>query len=296
MGYAWGMPFVALNTPPGDPAAAARWYLVRDAEILTTGPGQLPAGSPDELGLAEASDTVPVYLGDDDGVACWARGVGAATPPPEGARWEPLMRLGASVPAPAWLVAGRAVQLVEWQRTTRFCGRCASATEALAAERAMRCPECGLTSYPRLAPAVIVLIRRGRRALLARNARFSGRMFSALAGFVEPGETLEEAVRREVAEEVGVEVGTLRYFGSQPWPFPHSLMVGFMAEWRSGEIQVDGAEIAEAGWFEPDGLPDVPPPLSIARRLIDAWRDEGIPTISARTESRDPTPSTERLS
>jgi len=181
------------------------------------------------------------------------------------------MALGASLPADAWVGAGRAVQLVEWRRTTRFCGRCGAPTEVVAGERAVRCPACGLTSYPRLAPAVIVLVRRGRQALLARNARFRGRMFSALAGFVEPGETLEETVRREVAEEVGLQLGALRYFASQPWPFPHSLMVGFFAEWAAGEVAVDGVEIAEAHWFGPEALPDVPPPVSIARRLIDTW-------------------------
>ena len=114
-------------------------------------------------------------------------------------------------------------------------------------------------------------MRRGREALLARGTRFPTGFFSTLAGFVEPGESLEQSVAREIAEEVGVAVTAIRYFGSQPWPFPHSLMIGFTARWAGGEIQVDGDEIAEAGWFAPEALPLVPPPLSIARRLIDAW-------------------------
>lgn len=170
-----------------------------------------------------------------------------------------------------WHAAGRAVQIVEWARTHRFCGRCATPTERVAGELAMKCPACGLTFYPRLAPAVIVLVRRGREALLARGARFPLPFFSTLAGFVEPGETLEQTVAREVREEVGVEVNNVRYFGSQPWPFPHSLMVGFIADWAGGEIKVDPVEIVEATWFEPENLPVIPPKISIARRLIDAW-------------------------
>jgi NAD+ diphosphatase len=138
----------------------------------------------------------------------------------------------------------------------------------------MRCPSCGLLAYPRISPAVIVLIRRGDRALLARGVRFPLPFYSALAGFVEVGETLEDTVAREVREEVGVEVERIRYFGSQPWPFPHSLMVGFSAEWKSGEIAPDAREIVDAQWFGAAALPPIPPRLSIARRLIDAWLDD----------------------
>jgi len=126
-------------------------------------------------------------------------------------------------------------------------------------------------SYPRIAPAVIVLVRRGAEALLARGARFPLPFFSTLAGFVEIGETLEQTVAREIREEVGIEVADIRYFGSQPWPFPHSLMVGFHAEWAGGELRLQETEIVEAQWFRADALPPIPPRLSIARRLIDAW-------------------------
>jgi NAD+ diphosphatase len=170
-----------------------------------------------------------------------------------------------------FVAAGAATQLVEWAATSRYCGRCATPTERATEDRSMRCPACGLRAYPRLAPAVIVLVRRGDEALLARNARFPLPFYSTLAGFVEVGETLEQTVAREIREEVGVEVKNVRYFGSQPWPFPHSLMVGFMAEWAGGEIRPDPAEIADARWFRADELPLVSPPLSIARRLIDAW-------------------------
>jgi NAD+ diphosphatase len=170
-----------------------------------------------------------------------------------------------------FMMAGRATQVVEWFETHRFCGRCATPTERITGERCMRCPACGLLGYPRIAPAVIVLVRRGDEALLARGARFPGVFYSTLAGFVEIGESLEQTIVREVREEVGVDVTAARYFGSQPWPFPHSLMVGFFAEWAGGEIQPDGTEILDARWFRSDALPPVPPRLSIARRLIDAW-------------------------
>ena len=173
-----------------------------------------------------------------------------------------------------FLLAGRATQFVEWVTTSRFCGRCGTATERVARERCMRCPKCGLLAYPRIAPAIIVLVRRGDEALLARNARAKMPFYSTLAGFVEIGESLEETVAREVKEEVGIEVDRVRYFGSQPWPFPHSLMVGFNAEWRAGDVTADGVEIFDAKWFRADALPPVPPRISIARRLIDAWTSE----------------------
>jgi len=161
--------------------------------------------------------------------------------------------------------------VVDFERTHRFCGRCGVPTEPVSGERARRCSACKLTAYPRISPAVIVLLRKGSRALLARAAHFPLPFFSTLAGFVEIGETLEDTCAREIREEVGVEVGRLRYFGSQPWPFPHSLMVAFIAEYAGGEIRVDGKEIVEANWFAPDALPLVPPRASIARRMIDAW-------------------------
>jgi NAD+ diphosphatase len=170
-------------------------------------------------------------------------------------------------------LAGRAKQIAHWERDHQFCGRCGSATEATTGERARRCPACGLSSYPRIAPAIIVAVTRqdtdGARILLARNHRFPAGRYSVVAGFVEAGETLEECVRREVAEETGVQVANIRYFGNQPWPFPNSLMIGFTAEYAGGELAFGDDEIADAQWFAPDALPLVPPKISIARKLID---------------------------
>ena len=210
------------------------------------------------------------FLGRMDGRPCWAAGVALdADPGPSGGRFVELRTLYAGVSEPVWALAGRAVQIVEWDRTHQFCGRCATPTESVRGERSKRCPACGLLAFPRLAPAVITIVERDDQMLLARNRTFPMPMYSAVAGFVEPGETLEEAVHREVAEEVGVELTDLRYFGSQPWPFPHSLMIGFHAKWAGREIRVDEMEIMDAQWFRVDDLPMIPPKMSIARWLID---------------------------
>ena len=170
------------------------------------------------------------------------------------------------------LMAGiaRASQVIYWDSTTRFCPRCGSATAQDEAERVKRCRECGLDQYPRITPAVIVAVRRGDRLLLARNAKRT-QFFSVLAGFIEVGESAEECVHREVQEEVGIRVKNVRYFDSQHWPFPSTLMLGYTAEWESGEIEGDGVEIAEADWFSADDLPPVPGKMSISRRLIDSF-------------------------
>jgi len=210
------------------------------------------------------------FLGMLGEEACWGVDVPHGHDPADGAALDLYSYFGRADEV-EWLVAGRAVQLVEWARTHRFCGRCGERTQPQPGERAMRCPSCGLLAFPRLAPAMITLVTKGEQALLARGVQFRNPVYSCLAGFVEPGESLEGAVVREVREEVGVEVGNVRYWGSQPWPFPHSLMVGFTAEWESGEIDIDPREIVDAQWFTRDDMPPVPPPISIARKLIDAW-------------------------
>jgi NAD+ diphosphatase len=216
------------------------------------------------------------FLGSLDGLPCVAVDEDGAHRPTErgpGPGFVALRRLWGTVDEQVWAIAGRAVQIVAWDRTHRFCGRCGAPTQPLAEERARRCLQCQLAVYPRLAPAVIVLIERADgRILLARNANFQEPIYSCLAGFVEPGETLEEAARREVREEVGIELRDLTYFGSQPWPFPHSLMIGFFAHFASGDLHPDGQEIAEAAWFSPTDLPNLPGEISIARALIEDWR------------------------
>ena len=167
-------------------------------------------------------------------------------------------------------LTGRAAQLLDWERDHRFCGRCGALAQPAQGERAMTCPSCRTLLYPRIAPCVIVLVTRGDEMLLARNARFPRPMYSALAGFIEPGERAEETLRREVREEVGVSVGEIRYFGSQAWPFPNQLMLGYFAEYEGGALRPDEEEIAEANWYHPRSLPPIPPPSSIAGQLIRA--------------------------
>jgi len=193
---------------------------------------------------------------------------------PEGLEVVGLREVFATGGELMFAMAGRAAQVVQWAATHAYCGRCAAPTARAAGERCMRCPACGLHAYPRITPAIIVLVRRGDEALLAHNARAPAGWFSTLAGFVEIGESLEDTLCREVREEVGVDVRNVRYFGSQPWPFPHSLMIGFNADYAGGDICVDGSEIVEARWFRADALPPVPPRPSIARQLIDAWVDD----------------------
>jgi NAD+ diphosphatase len=166
-------------------------------------------------------------------------------------------------------LAGRAQQLLDWERDHRYCGRCGTQMDVDLQERAMRCEPCGTINYPRIAPCVIVLVTRGEELLLARNANFPQPMYSTLAGFIEAGESVEETLIREVREEVGVEVDNLRYFRSQSWPFPNQLMLGFFADHAGGDIVVDGVEIADARWFHPRELPLIPPVASISGQLIE---------------------------
>ncbi|MBK5224384.1 MAG: NAD(+) diphosphatase [Acidimicrobiia bacterium] len=209
----------------------------------------------DEHPVEVAAGAPRLLLGTLDGAACFAVDLdGDGVPDLATSDLQdllvPLRGMYGRLDDARWTLAGRAVQLVEWDRSHRHCGRCGTPTEPAPGERARRCPACGL---------------------LARGRNFPMPMYSCLAGFVEPGETLEEAVAREVLEEVGVEVTDIRYVSSQPWPFPHSLMIGFEATWESGDIVIDEREIVDAGWFTPDDLPIVPPAMSIARTLIDRW-------------------------
>jgi NAD+ diphosphatase len=251
-----------------------RWMIVRNGDVLVAGEDEnvdsvaFPATDVCE---AVADRETAHQIGPAGAPPVWTIGVPPETPAPAGHRFVPLRSMHALVTAGDWTLAGRAVQIVEWARTHRFCGRCAAPTEAARGERAMRCPACGLLSFPRLSPAVIMVVHRGDELLLAHGRAFPTPIYSALAGFVEPGESLEEAVRREVREEVGVEIGPLQYFGSQPWPFPNSLMLGFYAEWAAGDIVIDPVEIVDARWFHIDDLPPFPGSMSIASQLINGF-------------------------
>jgi len=254
-----------------DATTRRTWFLVHPKGVLVKNDGAAVRLPGDEDAAALGVDEAHAHVVGDRALAA-AVPEGAALP--SSLAVSGLRELYATLGDERFLDAGRATQLVEWATTSRYCGRCATPTERVEGERCMRCPACGFMAYPRIAPAIIVLVRRGEEALLARGARFPLPFYSTLAGFAEVGETLEETVAREVREEVGVEVKDARYFGSQPWPFPHSLMIGFVAQWAGGEIKVDGKEILEARWFRRDALPPMPPRISIARRLIDGWLNE----------------------
>jgi NAD+ diphosphatase len=268
-----------MNTPPAfEPGVAmpphaspeALCFIWRDDRILVraTEPPTLPTvDDASRLGLKGSR----FFLGRLEGVDCFAlRVIGDAPDEPQGMQWRGLRSLFLQIPDAHLALAGRASQVVEWDRSHSFCGRCGTPTRTKESERAKECPNCGYTSYPRLSPAMMVLVTRGRELLLARSNRFPNSMYSALAGFVEAGESIEDCIHREVLEEVGVKVDNLRYFASQSWPFPQSLMIAFTAEYVSGDMRPCDDEIVDAKWFALDALPQLPGPVSISRQLINA--------------------------
>ena len=190
---------------------------------------------------------------------------------PSGFVFLPLRQSYYKLPTPLYLKAGKCAELLYWDHNTRFCGVCGGPMK-LHTDISKRCEHCGKEVWPQLATAVIVLIRRGAdEVLLARGRSFKTEFYGLIAGFVETGETLEEAVAREVREETGLSIINIRYFDSQPWPYPCGLMVGFTADYAGGDIHVQREELKKAAWFHRDHLPQLPEPLSIARRLIDHW-------------------------
>ncbi len=264
--------FTPLWSAPAETARGGRWFVFDGPALLvSTAPGQ-----PNTLTIPQAEDPpIPVdgarCIGLLGHVPCWV--AQAQLPVPSGFELLPLRSLFDRLPDEFVAIAGRALQVLHFERTHRYCGACATPTETSDEGRARRCPACAESYYPRLAPAMMVLLTRegpsGRELLLATGARGRAPFYSALAGFVEPSESLEDCVRREVDEEVGLRVRNLRYFGSGCWPFPHSLMVAFLAEYAGGEIRCQQGEILDARWFPIDALPALPHRLSIARRLID---------------------------
>lgn len=264
------MPFVLNIEPPSKETKTALWFLFHHQRLLVRCNEDSYAilRSPDleELNLPLLKEQ---FFGSLDDRQCYLGEVEDTTLRSDTFGFIGLRELFSSFEEDMIRAAGVANQLVHWSRNHRYCGRCGNTTEKKADERARICPRCGLINYPRLSPAMIVAVRKGDQILLAHSKRFPGKFYSVLAGFVEPGETLEECVKREVREEVGIEVKNVRYFGSQPWPFPDSLMIAFTAEYAGGEMRIDGSEIADAGWFSADLLPSIPPRISIARQLID---------------------------
>lgn len=268
------MGFVASIKPPHNVQGSAWCFAFSGQKIVVVKSGEgirLPSSNnPASFGF----DSPTIYLGALDGVDCLAGEIAEGYELPETMSLVGLRQLFGAVKEELFLVAGRAFQLVEFERNHRYCGKCGGRTADKPKERAKICPTCGLAVFPRMSPAIIVAIRNQGRILLARAPHFPEGMYSVIAGFVEPGESLEQCVQREVREEVGVEVTDIRYFGSQAWPFPNSLMVAFTAECSEGEIRIDQEEIVDAGWFTAESLPRIPDRISISRRLIDAFLEE----------------------
>ncbi|HAA30210.1 MAG TPA: NAD(+) diphosphatase [Cyanobacteria bacterium UBA8553] len=262
--------FIPGIASPAVQSEPAWWFAFVGSKLLVTLEGTLTT-IPNLISLTDIG-LVPVrtqFLGTLDNQPCYSAELPKDVSLPDGMALQGLRELYGTLDEDFFVLSGRAIQIVEWDRTHQYCGHCATRTTQLPHERSKRCPNCGLVNYPRLSPAVIMLVSRGEELLLARAPRFPAGMYSVLAGFVEPGESLEETVVREVREEVGIEVKDIRYFGSQPWPFPNSLMIGFTATYASGEIAIAPEELTDAAWFSKHNLPQVPSKLSIARKLID---------------------------
>jgi NAD+ diphosphatase len=250
---------------------SALWFLIKDQKLLLKSEGEkgvVPQSSDlRRLGLEPMNRQ---YLGSLDDRPCFAAEVADGTHIS-----DPLFAFKDPRRIFEWLeeeliwIAALANQLVHWNRNHQYCGKCGHPTQDKEDERAKICPECGLVNYPRLSPAIIVAVVKENRILLAHSRRYPKGLYSVLAGFVEPGETLEECIQREVREEVGIDVKNIRYFGSQPWLFPDSFMIAFTAEYAGGDIAVDHSEILDAGWFSADNLPSIPTKISISRKLID---------------------------
>ena len=269
--------FTPLMAPPQDPQQAvdALSFIFHGNRLLLR---EADLALPDHAALSSlALDPQALQpVGSLDGRYCQAGWIDDEARVPAGYAWRGLRSLFGEFDEALMGVAGRAAQVAEWARTHRFCGACGSGTARMAGERCFKCTNCGHMAYPRISPAMMVLIRKGDSVLLAMHTLGAVKRFVPLAGFLEAGESIEEAVHREVFEEVGLRVHNLRYFGSQSWPFPHSLMIAFTADYLDGEIRTDPAEILEARWFGPDDeWPERVPHISVSSVLVDAHRPPG---------------------
>lgn len=245
--------------------------VVSDGEILCPESGPWQPVSADDfrwLGLEPKNEH---YLGHLNGHPVFATEVDPESDEPESYAFDTLWSFLGQVDEAVFYLVGRAKQVVEWYHTHQFCGRCGGPTGTAESDRSRKCEPCNLMFYPRLSPSIIVLVTKGEEILLAKNAQTKGNFYSTLAGFCEPGESLEETVHREVFEEVGIKVKNLKYFNSQSWPFPNSLMLGFHAEYDSGEIVIQEEEIADAQWFHYTEMPNKPAMISISGWLIDDY-------------------------
>lgn len=209
------------------------------------------------------------YLGRLMQVCCYTSNVTKFDTLPSNLEFRDFRSIGDSLILDLYLVAGKASEIIYWDKTHQYCSKCGTKTNPHKTERAMICPTCGFTAYPVISPAIIVAVSKADELLLAHNNNFPEGLYSTIAGFVEAGETFEHCVKREVYEETGILVKNIKYFTSQPWPFPNSIMIAFTAEYQAGEIKVDGIEIGDANWFKIESMPNLPMKSTVARKLID---------------------------
>ena len=261
-----------VNHDQSNDENALYFCLIRDDLVSISEQGIPRPITADEFRWLDVEVKSKSFLGAWRGVSCYALDIEGNVP--EGYAVSDLRGWLGRVEPGVFYLAGRAKQIVDLIRQNQFCGRCGEPMIDHRSDRARYCPSCRLVNYPRLSPSIIVLVRQGDEMLLARNTNWPQGMYSTLAGFVEPGESIEQTVHREVQEEVGIKVKNVRYLGSQSWPFPNSLMLGFHCDYASGELTFLDDEIAEAKWFRYDALPNVPGGTAISRWLIDRFIDQ----------------------
>ena len=246
------------------------WILFRNNEGLVKRKGE-------EIGIPRKSELCGLNLTGINhhclarrkGIAYYTADLGENRPTPSGMEFRGMRELIRLLPEDLFRIVSQAYQILNWEKNHSYCGKCGHRTEDKTDERAKICPSCGLASFPLISPAIIVAVRKNNEILLVRSHRHPEGLYSVVAGYVEPSETLEECVEREIKEETGIFVKNIRYFGSQFWPFPHSLMIAFTADFEGGKLVIEENEIAAAGWFKADGLPRIPEKYTIARQLID---------------------------
>lgn len=252
----------------------ALWFIFKKEEILLLCNDKNHTTIPQFTNIAalDLKMQCQYYLGIYDTMPCYVAELDEIAIAPENMLFQTIRGSdGLCHNEDLFLIASRAKQILNWDKTTKFCGCCGHTTQHSDKERAKLCSQCNTIFYPQISPVVLTLVWRKNEILLARSPHFQKDIYSILAGFVEPGETLEFTAAREVKEEVGINIKNLRYFGSQPWPFPSNLMLGFTAEYANGELVIDSVEIEDAKWFNITDLPSLPTPLSLSRKMIDAF-------------------------
>ena len=251
------------------------WFIFYKDKLLLAKQGEkfaVPAGEEAPVGLSKSSSVMEVGT-MDDGTPIKTFALSAPVINDTAFEWIDLRKSFHLLPREHYLKAGKCRELIYWDSNTQYCGTCGTPLR-MHTPISKRCPQCGREIWPALSPAIIVLVHKGNEALLVHARNFKGDYYGLVAGFVETGETLEEAVHREVAEETGITITNLRYFGSQPWPYPNGLMVGFEADYVAGNIYLQKEELSHGAWFSKENLPAVPDKLSIARKMIDHWRTQ----------------------